>query len=1010
MKRAKSILLIFVIAALSTACACLLASCGGATVAHTHTAKSYEIIKEVTCEADGEREGVCSVCGKKFTETVAAIGHDWHIQSSEAPTCTEAGKTVYACANCFERDERTVEALGHDDGVIIPEVPAACEAAGWTEGKSCSRCGTVTVRPEEIPAAGHEFYYETRRNDTHAVYCENCNYSEIADCEFDEIEILPTCTESGRLLHTCNVCGDSHEHETAAAVGHLFTENWSFYRTVDGVYKHRKTCYKCEAYLEENCGNIAGETVSAKCETMGYTVYNCAGCGNTFNSDFEEKLGHDFTEYELDERGSDPYAHTHKRRCRRDGCGTEEKGVLVGAVGSVISARTDETCLTDAYTEYSCSLATCSYFHAETHAGTSLGHSFGAWEYSGDNIEHHTHTHRCLRSGCGVEETKDCRMISSKQAATCTKPEIDVDVCEDCFYVDRDEIPALGHKWSAWINARDSNGKLMHTHVCTVCNFREYGSHSYEISTTPADCEHDEATVNTCSVCAYSVITPVPGTALGHDYKLVSGDSSRHSLVCARNPSHTLTSAHDYNKSNICPYDGEDGLTYELSPDGDYYIVKNDNGLGKASEITVPAFRTAPDSSEKLPVRAVGNSAFYANTNIVKVYLPATVASIEHSAFANCPQLTTVSFYDGDSQLTMIGDSAFSNCVKLTSVSLPENLIYIGSLVFLGCTSLVEIEIPESVSEIGTRAFYNSGFYNDEDNWANGALYAGRHLIKVQNSYFTADVTDFIIKSGTLTISEFAFENCAGMTKVAIPTSIVTVDADAFVGCVGLREVEYGGSVAEWFSITFVSTLSSPMYYATHMEIQGEKSSELVLPANITSIPAGTFKGNTNLTKVTIPALVKSIGDEAFMGCSNLAEILFEDDGVSYMGKDAFSGTAFYNNGSNWADGVLILSKHILATNGEFTATEYTVASNIRTISAGAFAGLGITHLTIGAGVVWFGAGAFNYDALESVTFESVGSWMAKNIGGALRLVSVTDNSAANVTLLKNYKGEWRKA
>ena len=992
-------------------CACVLAACSGGTHgAHTHTASSFDIIKEATCEADGEREGVCSVCGKKFTETVAATGHDWHLQSEESPTCTEDGKTVYACANCFETEERTVDALGHDDGVIIPEVPALCETVGWTEGRSCSRCGTVTVQPEEIPAAGHEFYYETRSNDTHAVYCENCNYSEIADCEFEEIEILPTCTQGGKLIHTCKVCGDTHEHQTAEATGHLWTENWSFYKTVDGVYKHRKTCYKCEAYLEEECLNIAGDTVLPKCETVGYTEYACDGCKNAFNSDFKEKLGHDFTDYELDDMGADPYAHTHKRRCLREDCGVEEKGVSVGTVGIVISVRTDETCLTDAYTEYTCSLDSCSYAHTETYEKTALGHSFGEWEYSGDYDEHHTHTHRCLRTGCLVEETSDCRMVSSKQAATCTKPEIDIDVCEDCFYVDRDESPALGHTWGAWINVRDSDGKFLHSHACTVCGFREYGHHSYETSTVNADCEHDEAMLNICSVCAYTVSTAVPGTALGHDWKLVSSDLSKHSLVCSRDDSHTLTAAHDYDKSNICPYDGEDGLTYELSVGGDYYIVKNDNGLGKASEITVPSFRALPNSSDKVPVRAIGKGAFYANLNIAKVNLPATVTAIEESAFANCPQLTTVSFYDGDSQLTAIDNSAFSNCGKLSSVTLSENLTYIGSLAFLGCTSLREIEIPESVCEIGTRAFYNSGFYNDEDNWENGALYAGRHLIKVSGEYFTADITDFIIKSGTLTVSEFAFENCTGMIKVTVPSSIVSIDTDAFKGCINLRETVYGGSVSEWFSITFVSTLSSPMYYATHMDIQGEESSELILPANITSIPAGTFKGNTNITKVTIPASVTSIGDEAFMDCSNLAEILFEDDGVSYMGKDAFTGTAFSNNGSNWADGVLILSKHILATNGEFTASEYVVAANIRTISAGAFADRNITHLTVGASVVRIGAGAFNYDALESVTFESTGSWMAKNSGGAVRSVSVTGNAAANATLLKNYTGDWRKA
>ena len=985
---------------------------------HVHIADSYEILTEATCTDDGEREGVCTVCGQTFTETVAALNHDWHLQSEEEATCTNAGKQVYACANCFEYDERTVSALGHDGSVVVAAISAGCETVGRTEGRKCSRCGEFVVEPEEIPAAGHEFYYEKRGNDSHAIYCENCNYSQIAECEFVETEIAPTCTESGRLLHTCKVCGDNHEHETTEALGHLWTENWAFYRTVDGVYKHRKTCYRCEAYDEEDCANAAGETVQPKCETIGYTVYTCSGCSNTFNSDFTEALGHDWTAYELDDDNADPYKHTHKRNCKRDNCTAKETGVPVGTVGTVIGVRTDETCTTDAFTDYTCSLETCSYTHKDTYADTALGHSFGAWEYSGDNDEHHTHTHICLRTDCSEAETADCRMTTSSQAATCTKPEIEVDVCQDCFHVDRDESPALGHKFGNWINIRDMNGTLQHTHVCTVCNFREYGYHSFETTTVPADCDHDEATVNTCSVCGYSMSTATPNTALGHDWKYESGDSNTHTLVCARNSDHTVTGPHNYDESNVCLYDGTDGLTYELSIDGDYYIVKNDNGLGKASEITVPAFRAAPNSAEMLPVRAIGKSAFSANPYITRVSLPATVTAIEESAFGNCAALTSVAFFGGDSQLTRIEYNAFVNCAKLASIELYENLTYIGVLAFSGCTSLDTITVPQSVKEIGIRAFANSGFYNNSANWSNGALYAGKFLIKVDNARITAGQANdykytFAIKDGTLAVSEYAFEKCVNMEKVSIPASVTAIGSGAFSGCENLVAVEYAGDINGWFGITFGDSLSSPMYYASRMSILGEESAEPVLPENITTIPAGTFKGNTAITTVRIPAKVTSIGDEAFMGCTNLTNIIFVDDNVISMGKDVFTGTAFYKDTNNWQGGVLKISKHIIATNDAFAATDgaYVIGADVVTIAPEAFAGRNITNVTIGANVKYIGARAFNTEALESATFiNTVGAWFAKNIGGIVRSVSVTSDASKNASLLKNYTGAWRKA
>lgn len=987
-----------------------LVSCGS-DKEHVHVADSYEITVEATCTTDGVRSGVCKKCKQPFTETVPAVGHDWILKSKVPETCTEAGEATYECANCQELDERTLPALGHKDGAVIQSVPAGCETVGWTEGKKCSVCGEVITAPVEIPAAGHSFYYEMRSDDTHTVKCHNCDYSVIAECGFTEVDIAPTCTEPGKLLHTCNACGDSHEHRTAAALGHQMTENKTFYSTVDGVYKHRQTCYRCDYYDEEDCSAIRLNTVSPTCETVGYTVYSCNECGNSYNSDFTDALGHNFSDYTLDDNNSDPYSHTHRRSCLRPNCGAEERGVPVGTVGAVIGIRTDGTCEADAYTDYSCSLGTCSYSRTVTHVGTKLGHIYGEWEYSGDNDETHTHTHRCLRTDCSKTETTDCRMISSNQAATCTKPSVDIDVCQDCFHVDRDEGQPLGHSWGRWINVREPNGELKHLRDCSVCRQSEYGLHSYETTTTPADCEHDEEIVKTCSVCGYVTKTSVPNTALGHEWEVVSSNANEHSLICHRHDTdYELTAPHDYRASNLCADCDYDGLAYELSVGGDYYIVKNDNGVPQAREITVAAFRQAPGSSEMLPVRAVGASAFYRNAYITKIILPATVTAIEQNAFYGCSSLATVEFYGGDSQLVRIESAAFYNCSALTAITLSDTLKNIGNTVFYGCTQLSDIDVPESVTSIGLGAFLNTAFYNDRTNWVGGALYAGVHLIRVNPAYFTDSVADFTVKSGTLTVSEYAFENCAGMRMVHIPVSVTAVGMDAFGGCTNLREVEYDGSVSNWFAITFSTTLSSPMYYATHMSILGEISSELVLPENITSIPAGTFKGNTNITKVTIPAKVTSIGDEAFMNCVNLAQIVFENDSVSYVGKDAFLGTAFYDASENWSEGVLILGNHILATNDDFTATSYEIAENIRTVSAGAFARRDITSLTVGDGVVWFGAGAFKAESLESLTFATTGTWFAKNAGGIVRSVHVTENAVANVTLLRDYLGEWRKA
>ena len=983
---------------------------------HMHVASRYEITRAATCTEDGERTGVCTICNKAFAETIAATGHDWLLQDKEEATCTESGSETYTCANCSATETRTVAALGHDGAVVIAAVPAGCESVGRTEGRNCSRCGFATVAVQEIPAKGHALYYSKRGNDTHAVLCENCSFSQIEACAVTEVEAEPTCTAAGRLSHICTVCGDEHAHETAAALGHLLTAKKTFYTTAEGAYKHRQTCYRCDYYEDENCGRTVQSVVAATCETIGYTAYACDGCGHTYSADFIDALGHDWSAYTLYENSDDPYAHTHERHCRRQTCTAEERGVPVGTVGAVLSLRTDETCERDAFTEYACSLATCSYARKETHAGTALGHSFDAWKYSGDGVRH-THTHFCLRTACEKVETAACRMTTSGQAATCTEPSIEVTVCADCLHMDRIDGPALGHSWSAWNSVRNMDGSTTeHTHVCNVCKLREYGKHSYETTTTPADCERDETASTVCSMCGHTASIVVLGTALGHEWTVVYSDEYIHRLVCNRYETpHEKTAPHDHVESNLCADCGYDGLTYALSPSGDFFTVQSDNAVPYAREIVValsrpnPAFTDGGNAPETLPVRIVRAWAFARNSSVATVRLPACVTEIEEHAFEDCANLGAVSFYGGDPQLTVIAYSAFYACSSLTVVELPATLRVIGNIAFSGCVRLDHVTIPESVTEIGINALRNTAFYNNAAHWTDGALYAGRHLIRVDPAFFTTENDAFTIKSGTRTVSANAFEGCENMRCVTIPVSVTTVGNDAFKGCTGLEAVTYDGSTLDWFAITFVSTLSSPMYYATRMSLLGETSADLVLPQNITSIPAGTFKGNTVITKVTIPALLTSIGDEAFRGCVNLRQIVFTDDLVSYIGRDAFLDTAYYNDASHWEGGVLFLGKHILATNGDFIASDYTIANDIRTVSEGAFAARALTHLTVGESVVWMGAGAFNAALLESVTFERPATWLARSSADIVRAVTVTDNATANATLLKNYVGEWRR-
>lgn len=78
------------------------------------------------------------------------------------------------------------------------------------------------------------------------------------------------------------------------------------------------------------------------------------------------------------------------------------------------------------------------------------------------------------------------------------------------------------------------------------------------------------------------------------------------------------------------------------------------------------------------------------------------VTAVGYEAFAECTELTSVSFPDS---VTQIEDRAFFNCTKLDNVSLPKSLRTIEAHVFGRCTGLKQIYIPQSVDLIDIFAF-----------------------------------------------------------------------------------------------------------------------------------------------------------------------------------------------------------------------------------------------------------------------------------------------------------------
>lgn len=315
-------------------------------------------------------------------------------------------------------------------------------------------------------------------------------------------------------------------------------------------------------------------------------------------------------------------------------------------------------------------------------------------------------------------------------------------------------------------------------------------------------------------------------------------------------------------------------------------------------------------------ILGIGDYAFYGCSTLQEVTLENGLQTIGNGAFADCIRLGKCEIAS-NANIQAIGKDAFYNCRTLSSFSIPIGLRALGDSCFEGCTNLMNVDLTSGGGAVALQRL-------------------GDYLFKGCRSLAAVEFPDTYTEND---LSINMFDGCSSLQYVKVPNSSINFveTAEEAAAKTGFQEFKNTVPDSFYFEGPAISSIhDTASKYSIAFKYWGQELYELIKeekgadgtgenggvkvtyqvnnnnelvkfwieangkpenvtipetigPYGISAIGAGSFNDNCYLKKITIPASVVGIGDNAFKGCHNLSTIIFTDAStIQSIGNDAF--------------------------------------------------------------------------------------------------------------------------